>query len=224
MFSTTRPIFYLIASGFVLGAAELPPPSAANVEKWEKAIVAFEAADKGKMPPKNGILFIGSSSIRRWKSLAEDFPSHPVYNRGFGGSQIADSLHFADRIVLPYKPRQIVMFAGSNDINAGKSPEQVLSDFIAFTRKVHATLPKAQISWIAITPCMKRWEQFADVTRANKLVADYCKGRAQLDYIHTTPEMMLNGKPNEDLFASDRLHLNELGYAVWTSIIGKFLK
>jgi lysophospholipase L1-like esterase len=222
--SISKTLFATLLVSSLSHAAELPPPSKADVEKWEQAMVAFEAADKERFPPQNGILFIGSSSIRRWSTLAQDFPELPVYNRGFGGSQIADSLHFADRIVLPYKPRQIVMFAGSNDINKGKSPEQVLADFIAFVHKVRGTLPKTRISWIAITPCSKRWEQYEAVTQANKLVSDHCAKHRLLDYIHTVPQMMKNGRPDDDLFVADKLHLNETGYAIWTKLIAKYLK
>ena len=220
-----------ILSAILLAAActstprHLPAPSASNVEKWKPAIEQFVKADLINPPPKDGILFIGSSSIRRWKSLTNDFPVHPVYNRGFGGSQIADSLHFADRIVLPYEPRQIVMFAGSNDINAGKTPEQVLADFIAFAKLVHKHLPKTRISWIAITPCEKRWGQFEQVKQANELVARYCRHHRRLDYINTFPHMLgEDGRPRADIFVSDQLHLNDEGYAIWTEIIRPFLR
>jgi len=215
----------LLLSGCLSAPPHLPEPSAADVAKWEPAIRQFERADATNAPPKNGILFIGSSSIRRWKTLEQDFPDLPVYNRGFGGSQIADSLHFADRIVLPYRPRQIVMFAGSNDINAGKTPEQVLADFIAFTRLVRKELPDARISWIAITPCEKRWEQFDRVKRANALVARYCRFHRRLDYINTFPHMLgPDGRPRPDIFVDDKLHLNEKGYAIWTRIIRPYLR
>jgi lysophospholipase L1-like esterase len=206
-------------------ASPLPPPSASNFEKWEKSIVAFEQTDAQQAPPKNGILFIGSSSIRGWTTLSEDFPDFPVYNRGFGGSQIADSLHFADRIVLPYRPRQIVMFAGSNDINAGKSPEQVLADYIAFTERIHRQLPETRISWIPITPCFKRWSQIGRVRKANRLVAEYIETDQRLDYINTYDDMLApDGKPRPDIFKADGLHLNPKGYAVWTGIVRRFLK
>src|SRR5436190_20502785 len=93
-----------------------------KTNSFEKEILAFEAADKTNPPPKNAILFIGSSSIRMWKSLAKDFPEQRVINRGFGGSEIIDSVRNVARIVVPYHPRQIFMYAGGNDIHAGKSP------------------------------------------------------------------------------------------------------
>ncbi|MGB0580425.1 MAG: SGNH/GDSL hydrolase family protein [Limisphaerales bacterium] len=206
-------------------AAELPPPSAGNAEKWEKSIAKFEKSDHEKAPAKDGILFIGSSSIRGWKTLAKDFPELPVYNRGFGGSQIADSILFADRIVIPYRPRQVVMFAGSNDINAGKSPEQVLADFIEFDRIVRAKLPNTRISWIAITPCFKRWSQIDRVNKANRLVREFCERQTHLNYINTADHMLAaDGMPRPDIFVADGLHLNAKGYALWTRIVRPFLR
>src|SRR5437867_2700351 len=124
-----RPPFlsFVVALAFVVPfapglQAEAPPnPST----KWEKEIAAFEQADREHPPEKGGIVFVGSSSIRKWTTLAADFPRHRVLNRGFGGSELADSVYFADRIVLPYEPRLVVLYAGGNDINAGKTPEQV---------------------------------------------------------------------------------------------------
>ena len=125
----------IILWGFVLPSI---PTRAADFEKWEKEIAAYEQADRTSLPPKGGLLFIGSSTIRLWKTLAQDFPLHNVINRGFGGSQIVDSTHFAERIIFPYAPRMILLRAGGNDIHAGKSPELVFSDFRAlwprFTR------------------------------------------------------------------------------------------
>src|SRR6266404_3697295 len=96
-----------------------------NFAKWEKEIAAYEQMDRTNPPPKGSALFIGSSTVRLWKSLAQDFPDHQVINRGFGGSEIVDATHFADRIVFPYKPRIIFLRSGGNDIHGGKSPEQV---------------------------------------------------------------------------------------------------
>ncbi len=126
---------------------------------WEKEIRAFEKAALTSPPPSGAILFIGSSSTRLWKTLAQDFPDHKVINRGFGGSQIADSVNYADRIVIPCKPRLIVLQAGGNDIAAGKSPERVLSDFKAFVEKVRARLPETRIAFLSIHPAPVRWAQ-----------------------------------------------------------------
>jgi lysophospholipase L1-like esterase len=204
---------------------DLPPPSKANAARWEKDIAKFEAGDRLNPPPQNGILFIGSSSIRLWKTLAEDFPGLPVFNRGFGGSQIADSLHFADRIVIPYHPRQIVMFAGSNDINAKKSPQQVFTDFVAFRERVRRELPKTRITYIAITPCESRWKQLAQVDETNGLIAAYCAEDSLLDFVDTRSDILgQDGHPRKELFRDDQLHLSPKGYEIWTSRVRPFLK
>src|SRR2546423_9553455 len=117
---------------------------------FEKDILAFEASDKTNPPPKNAVLFIGSSSIRMWKTLARDFPDYQVINRGFGGSQIADSVYFFDRIVTKYEPRVIVFYAGGNDINAGKSAEIVFDDFKHFVSAVREKLPATKVVYISI--------------------------------------------------------------------------
>ena len=188
--------------------------------RWEKYIARFEAADKKQMPQPDGVLFIGSSSIRMWKTLEQDFPGLPVINRGFGGSQIADSNHFAGRIVHPYKPRQIVLYAGDNDVAGGKSPETVLADFQQFLKTVRAKLPKVRVSFIAIKPSLSRWKLSGKMAMANSLVRDACGKDKRLDYIDIwLPMLGDNGKPRPDLFLRDGLHLNAKGYALWTSIV-----
>lgn len=208
--------------------AQTPPvgsPGATASAKWEKDIAAFEARDKTNAPPKNAILFIGSSSIRLWKTLVQDLPGHQVINRGFGGSQIIDSVAFAERIVLPYEPKLIVVYAGGNDINAKKSPEQVLADFKTFVGKVRAKLPKTRIAFISIAGNPARWTQIESVRAANKLVADFCKSGDNLDYIDTHSQMLgADGQPLPDIFVADRLHMNEKGYAIWKRVVTPHLK
>src|SRR5689334_9747608 len=131
----------LAAAGCATPVPQAPRELVETNQPFAAEINAFADADHDNPPPTNAIVFVGSSSIRLWKTLAQDFPNHQVINRGFGGSQIIDSVNYADRIVFPYKPRQIVMYAGGNDINAKKTPEQVFADYRAFVAKVHAELP-----------------------------------------------------------------------------------
>jgi lysophospholipase L1-like esterase len=198
-----------------------PPPGAA---RWAKDIAAFEAADRINPPPKDAILFVGSSSIRLWTNLAQSFPGHRVVNRGFGGSQLADSVTFADRIVSPYKPKLILLYAGDNDIAGGKSPEQVFSDFKAFAAKVHAALPETPIGYIAIKPCPAR-EKFLDRVKAtNRLIRDYCATDKRLLFVDVfTPMLSPEGRPRKDLVIKDGLHPNAQCYALWASIIRPLL-
>jgi lysophospholipase L1-like esterase len=194
-------------------------------DPFEAEIRAFETSDKTNSPPKQAVLFLGSSSIRLWKSLAADFPDHQVINRGFGGSQIADSIRFAGRIVHPYEPRVIVFYAGGNDINAGKLPERVAADFEEFARAVHRDLPATRICYIAIAPNPARWAQVDRVREANRLIEEFSRGDKRLSFIDVFAHMLgKDGQPRPEIFSADKLHMNELGYALWTQLVGEHLK
>ncbi len=225
MKSTSLLLLSLLTLSLVSGALPAWSAESTNVSKWEKDIKAFEAADKTNPPPQHAILFAGSSSIRLWKTLREDFKEFPVINRGFGGSQLADSVEFAERIILPCQPRQILIYAGDNDIAGGKSPERVCADFQAFVKKIHAALPQTRIGYLAIKPCSSRWKLVEKVKAANQLIADFAKKDERLAYIDTfTPILGEDGKPNDELFKEDKLHLNQKGYAVWAGVVRPFLK
>ncbi len=187
--------------------------------RWEKDIAKFEAMDKEKPQKKGQVLFVGSSSIRMWK-LDKSFPGLDAINRGFGGSQIEDSTHFADRIVLPYEPRTIVVYAGDNDLHSGKTPEVVAKDFELFATKVRAKLPKVKIVFIAIKPSVARWKNVANVRKANAMIAKQCEAGEAMVFVDIDKPMMgEDGKPRAELLVADGLHLSEAGYALWTGLV-----
>jgi lysophospholipase L1-like esterase len=196
-----------------------------QTNRFDAEIRAYESSDRTNAPPKNAVLFIGSSSIRLWKSLTQDFPNHRVINRGFGGSQIADSIHFAAKIVVPYQPRLIVFYAGGNDINAGKSAESVSTDFKTFVQTVHQKLPETRIAYISIAPNPARWAQVDRVREANRLIGQYTTTDHRLSFIDVFPHMLgSDGQPRPEIFVEDRLHMNAKGYAIWTEIVGEHLR
>jgi len=184
-------------------------------------IVAFERADRTNPPPKDAVLFVGSSSIRLWKTLPQDFPDLKVINRGFGGSQVADSVRYADRIVLPYRPRVVVLYAGDNDLAAGKSPQQVLADFQAFIGKVHGALPDTPVLYLSIKPSVARWHLIDKIRQANRLIEEYAAtSKGKVVYVDVfTPLLTPDGQPRPDLLIADGLHLNAEGYRLWTPIV-----
>lgn len=195
----------------------------ATVSRWEKEIRAFEAKDKTKPPPKGAILFVGSSTIRKWTTLAQDFPGKQVINRGFGGSEIADSTEFADRIIIPYAPRMIVLYAGDNDLAAGKSPERVFADFQAFLKKIHARLPEARVVYISIKPCPSRWRLKDKVMEVNRKIAAIKDDK--LIFVDVYPSMIgADGKPKPDLFLKDGLHPSAKCYQMWAKLIAPRLE
>ncbi len=228
MITFPRSFFVRLLIATALGFAA---PSDARAEKaptgfakWEKEISAFEKLDQENPPPKHGIVFVGSSSIRMWKTVAEDFPQHRVLNRGFGGSQMSDAAHFADRIVLPYEPRFIVVYSGGNDINANKTAEQVCGFFKEFVANVRAKQPDVPIAYISIAGNPKRWAQVEEVKKANALIEAFTKEQPGLKFIDVFHEMLgADGLPRPEIFLPDRLHMNAGGYKLWTQIVGKHL-
>ena len=224
------PLFsvHLIAAALLLLSFSTRVCSAddeAKFAKWEKEIAAFEAADQKQPQPKGGIVFVGSSSIRLW-DVKKSFPGLPVINRGFGGSQIEDSTHFAERIVFPYEPCAVVFYAGDNDIAVGKSAETVAADFKAFAKKVNERLPNTPLLFIAIKPSPSRWKLFETQIKANKLIREYCEECCPAPKFVDIVKPMLGaeGQPREELFVKDRLHMNADGYALWNGTLRPHLE
>lgn len=198
----------------------VPLISSATPDKWIKAIDDLTRNDREHPPAPGGVVFVGSSSIAYWKDVAKDFPGIGAINRGFGGSELADSVFYADRIVIPYHPRAVVLYAGDNDLAAGKSPETVIADFHAFVAKVHGALPDARIVYIAIKPSPLRWALREKITQVNHAVADACSRESYLRFVDIyTPMLNANGEPRPELFREDKLHMNEAGYTLWRPLV-----
>jgi lysophospholipase L1-like esterase len=213
--------FCLLVLGILFPALS----ASAATNAFEKEILAFETRDRTNPPPQNANLFIGSSSIRMWTTLTKDFPNHKVINRGFGGSKIADATWFADRIVVPYKPAKIFLYAGSNDLAGGKKPAEVFSDFKAFVTKVRSTLPDVEIAFISIAPNVKRWNIVDQFKETNVLIKDYIAQAQKMEYIDIFDPMLGPDKgPRPEILIADGLHMNAKGYAIWTPIIEPHLK
>lgn len=211
---------FCLALGLMLPALAQQPQ---DFTRWEKAIAAFEQQDREHAPPKDGIVFVGSSSIRMWE-VKKAFPDLPVINRGFGGSHLADSVHFAPRIVLPYKPRTIVVYAGDNDLKAGKMPETVFRDFQEFVKVVRKELPKTRIIYLSIKPSPSRWSIYDKASQVNSLIGSFCKEHQGVQIVDVGTVLLGDdGKPRPDLFIKDQLHLNAQGYALWNKVIQPYL-
>jgi len=193
---------------------------------FERQIAAFEKTDRLNPPKPGVIVFTGSSSIRFWGTLANDMQPLDAINRGFGGSQIAQVNQYASRIVLPYQPRAVVLYAGDNDLALPwlKAPEQVLADFKQFVEIVHAQLPDTWIYFVSIKPSLRRWAGWQKIKKTNQLVEDYARTQPRLQFIDVDSAMLdAQGKPRPELFRKDGLHMNAQGYAVWTGIIKPIL-
>ena len=191
-------------------------------ESWESSIQEFEKADRIHPPNPGVIVFTGSSSIRFWDTLQDDMKPLDVINRGFGGSQIAEVNYYAARIVLPYRPRAVVLYAGENDLSMpwSKSPETVLGDFQEFVRMIHSQLPETWIYYVSMKPSPLRFSNWQTMQKANRMIEDYSRTQDRVQFIDVSAAMLnAQGKPRGELFRLDRLHMNAQGYALWTSII-----
>ncbi len=189
---------------------------------WAPEIAAFEALDLERPPAEGGIVFAGSSSIRLWHTLAADMAPLPTVRRGFGGAHLDHVSHYAERIVLPYRPRAVVLYAGDNDLasGTGKSPERVVADFERFVARVHAALPDTRIYFVSIKPSRLRWRRWPLMRRANERIAALCERDPLLIYLDiATPMLGADGEPRPEIFVFDGLHLNAEGYALWTAVI-----
>ncbi|MBI1311246.1 hypothetical protein GC176_08055 [bacterium] len=187
--------------------------------RWEATIQKFEQQDETNPPPKNHILFVGSSSIRRWK-LDKSFPDLQPINRGFGGSEIADSIDFADRLILKHQPRVVVLYAGDNDLAKGKSPERVTADFEEFVATIHKALPETKIVFIAVKPSLARWKLIEKIREANAAVKAICEQNDRLEFVDVDAPMLGDdGTPRPELFLKDGLHMTEAGYEIWANLV-----
>jgi lysophospholipase L1-like esterase len=199
--------------------SNLPPPNVLpNEVPFAADIRKFFETDQVSLPEPCQVLFVGSSSIVKWTTLASDMAPLPVINRGFGGSQIADIAYWFDRVVTPYYPRAIVFYAGENDIAAGMAPEKVVADFSAFMgRKVRA-LGDVPVYFISLKPSVLRLAQLGQQSQVNEAIRQRASERRDLRYIDVVPLMLENGQPR-NIFAADNLHMNAAGYALWTDAV-----
>ena len=187
------------------------------------SIDLFQLWDKKNSQVENPVVFVGSSSIRKWYT-AEYFPDIPSVNRGFGGSHISDVIYFINETVLKFKPKVIVFYAGDNDIHFGKTSQIVFEDYVNFVEKVHEHLPDTKIMFIPIKPSPNRWYLWHEMEKTNHMVRRYSQNNSLLYYVDTASPMLSDrGRPKSIFFVKDSLHLNQKGYELWSSIVKPIL-
>ena len=201
-------------------SGEYPAP-----ERFSEEIQRFEAEDRRQAPPRNAIVCIGSSSMRGWHgTIRGDLAPLTIIPRGFGGSNMNDALHFADRIVLPCRPRAIVVYEGDNDVAQGIAPEKIADTFRAFSKKVHADLPECRIYFLSIKPSIQRWSLWPKMKEANHLVAMECMKDKRLVFVDVASGMLDGeGNPRRGLFKEDKLHMTRAGYVIWRNVLRPIL-
>lgn len=210
-------IILAILFGFLVTQAQVK-------QRFDNAMVDFKKIDQQKNTPKGGILFIGSSSFTFWKDLENTFSSYQAINRGFGGSTLAEVIYYADDILYPYQPRQVIIYCGENDIAEGNSPEITVDRFKTLFNLTRKHLPQAQISFISMKPSVAREKMMPQFSYANQLIERFLADQPNTSYINVYDAMLQDNKrPMTDIFVGDNLHMNAKGYAIWTKIITPYL-
>jgi lysophospholipase L1-like esterase len=195
-----------------------------QAERFAAKVAEYEAEDRAHAPPKGAILFAGDSQFYRWKTIHEDLPGYTLINRGIDSFQLEHLIQYADRLVLAYEPRLIVLHVGGNDVHNGKTPERVLADFKTLVTKIRAKYPQVRIVFSSITPGPGRWDEAPQRVATNKILRDYIATRADLGFIDLwNPMLTKDGKPREDLWVEDRVHPNHAGYLLRVELTKPFL-
>jgi lysophospholipase L1-like esterase len=212
----------LIAGLGLVGNA--PAQSNTPAHRFESNVRAYEASDHSNMPPQGALLLAGDSQFYRWKTVNEDLAGYTVINRGIDSFETSDLVYFADRLVLPYKARMIILHIGGNDVHTGKSAQRMLDDFKALVAKIRAVQPTVPIAFSSLTPGPGRWEEADRRKEANKLIKDYIATQPNLMFIDLWDAMLTaDGKPRENLWVADRVHPNHAGYLLRVQIMKPLL-
>lgn len=214
-----RPLFLLfLVTTVTLFAAE------SQEARFEKQVRLYEESDRANPPPPGAILLAGDSQFFRWKTLHEDLPGYTIVNRGIDSFQLHHVLHYFDRLVLPHKPRLIILHVGGNDVHNGKSPERLLADFKTFVDRIRAALPDVPVVFSSITPGPGRWDEAPQRKEANRVIKDYVATQPDLRFVDLWDAMLTPaGQPREDLWVEDRVHPNRAGYQLRVQIMRPLL-
>ncbi len=211
---------------YLLFVAMLYTTAASAQAAFSDEIAVFKKADEKKFPPKNAILFVGSSSFRMWQDVQDYFPGYTIINRGFGGSSLPDVIRFADDIIFPYQPKQIVIYCGENDFAASDtvSVQTVFNRFQQLFAIIRKKMPAVPMVFISIKPSPSRQHLMPKMLEANLLIKNYLKKQSHAVYADVYYKMMnADGTPRKELFGSDNLHMNSKGYAIWKEVLLPYL-
>lgn len=210
----------------LLSLAGLQARSQSHPPFWNE-IQEFRHQDSLQVPPRHAVLFVGSSSFRKWTDVQQAFPSYPVINRGFGGSTLPDLIRYADDVIFRYQPRQVVIYCGDNDAASSShiTADSIFQRFQRLYRMIRSRLPKAQVTYISIKPSPSREKLFPVMDKANWEIRTFLEKEPRADFVDVYHPMLDDyGQPVKALFTGDMLHMNAQGYDLWQRLIAPHLK
>jgi lysophospholipase L1-like esterase len=224
LFSVLLPLWSLYAQAPAAATATPMQTVGANQPPFWSEIAEFRRKDSIQRPPANAILFVGSSSFRKWTGVQNDFPGYPIINRGFGGSTLDDVIRYAGDIIYPYRPKEVVVYCGDNDLAAGKSAKKVYKRFVRLYDMIRKRLGNIDIVYVSIKPSPSREKLMPEMEQTNDLIRNFMAERSHASFVDVY-HLMLNaqGHPIDSLFVADKLHMNERGYKLWQQAIQPYL-
>ena len=200
-------------------------PKLAQQLKWEQKMKRYEKADSINPPAKDLILFVGSSTMENWKTLADDFPGKPVLNRGVSGTKTIDLINYKDRLISPYHPKQIFVYEGDNDIGYQWTPDEILEQIKRLFFILRKEKPEAEIIFISIKPSVRRLKDKERIEQTNALIKEFVEQQMNTAYADVyNPMFTPKGELFPEHYREDGLHLTTEGYAVWKEVISKYIK
>jgi lysophospholipase L1-like esterase len=212
----------ICAPAALLIALTLASPSLAQ-DRWEPQVAALEAAARTSLHQKGEVLFVGSSSIHRW-DLAASFPAVRTINQGIDGTELSDAVKYVDRLIVPFEPRVVVVYAGDNDIAGGRTSEEVVVQFERLTSRILSRLPQTRIVFIGLKPSLLRWSQVDRMRATNDKIRAFCTRDDRIAFVDVDGPMLgWDERPRRELFLDDGLHLSAEGYRLWTTLLRPFL-
>jgi lysophospholipase L1-like esterase len=203
-----------------------PPPAVAAQPPFWNEIAEFKRRDSIQRPPANAILFVGSSSFRKWTNVQDYFPGYTIINRGFGGSSLDDLIRYAKDIIYPYHPKQVIIYCGDNDLASGKkmTGKKVYKKFVRLYDMIRKRLGNIDIVFVSIKPSPSRENLMPEMEQANDLIRNFIAQRAHAAFVDVYHLMLTaDGRPIDNLFVGDKLHMNEKGYKIWQQAILPYL-
>lgn len=221
------PTAFLSVMCFATAAQAAAPSTSANdsirFRQFENEVAAFGRPMAASVAPGPDTLFVGSSSIRLW-DVATSFPKLHAINRGFGGATTADVLHYYHQVVSGTAPSAIIVYVGENDIAEGVAPERVAANVLTLLAQLRRDHPKARIAWLSLKPTPSRWELYPRMAAVNAEIAARAKEGGQFDYLNVGSALLgAEGRPSDEYFGADHLHMNPRGYALWNAMIETYL-
>jgi lysophospholipase L1-like esterase len=200
--------------------------SSAQAPPFYDDIQTFKKQDSSSFPTKQAILFIGSSSFTQWTDVQDYFPTYKIINRGFGGSELTDVIRYANEVIIPYQPKQVVIYCGENDLASSDTvtAQTVLNRFKKLFTIIRKNNPSVSVAFVSLKPSPSRRHLWPKMIQANQLVKNYLSTKKKTAFIDVYNKMFnRDGTVMQDIFIEDNLHMNAKGYAIWQKAIEPYL-